>query len=45
MTPQLMRSKRVFLRVTPIIRDIKDPEIDEMMDNSDEERASNYYDQ
>ena len=41
--------KRVLLRVTPIRRDIKEtpdsPEIYEMLDNIDEERAANSYDQ
>ena len=43
-----MMMTRVFLRVTSKIRDIKDspysPEIDEIMDNMDEERAATFYD-
>ena len=42
-------TKTVLLRETPIRRDIKDlqipPQIDEIMDNIDEERAANSYDQ
>ena len=49
MAPLIMMIKRVLLRVTPTRRDIKYlqvfPEIDEIIDNSDEERAANSYDQ
>ena len=44
-----MMMKRVLLRVTPTKKYIKDlegyPEIDEIIDNSDERRAANSYDQ
>ena len=49
MNPSLVMMKRVFLRVTPTSMDIKDlhipPNIEEMIDNSDKERAANSYDQ